>query len=75
MIHEKSRIALGKFAKHIPGGVSSPQRRTEPPIVITDAKGSKIRDIDGNEYVDYHGAFGPIILGIETTMWNKLLTR
>lgn len=63
MIHEKSRIALGKFAKHIPGGVSSPQRRTEPPIVITDAKGSKIRDIDGNEYVDYHGAFGPIILG------------
>jgi len=33
------------------------------PLFIAEAKGSKIRDIDGNEYIDYVGSWGPMILG------------
>lgn len=63
MNHEGSVRTLAKIARHIPGGVNTTQRKIDPPIVFTDAKGSRIRDIDGNEYIDYHAAFGPIILG------------
>jgi glutamate-1-semialdehyde 2,1-aminomutase len=47
----------------MPGGVNSSMRVQEPPIVFSRAKGARIWDADGNEYVDYHCAFGPIILG------------
>jgi glutamate-1-semialdehyde 2,1-aminomutase len=47
----------------IPGGVSSSLRALDPPRVFVRAKGSRVWDADGNEYVDYHNAFGPIILG------------
>ncbi|HEV8489871.1 MAG TPA: aspartate aminotransferase family protein [Candidatus Limnocylindrales bacterium] len=47
----------------IPGGVSSSLRFLDPPRVFVRAKGSKIWDADGREYVDFHAAFGPVILG------------
>jgi glutamate-1-semialdehyde 2,1-aminomutase len=51
----------------IPGGVNSPVRAFRaigiPPIFIERAKGSKIWDVDGNEYIDYVGSWGPMILG------------
>ncbi len=51
----------------IPGGVNSPVRAFKaigvPPIFIERAKGSKIYDVDGNEYIDYVGSWGPMILG------------
>ncbi len=48
----------------MPGGVSSPVRAFDPyPIFIAEAKGSKLIDVDGNEYIDYCMAFGPLILG------------
>ena len=51
----------------IPGGVNSPVRSfarvaCDPPF-INHAKGSKIYDIDGNEYIDYVGSWGPMIVG------------
>ena len=47
-----------------PGGVSSPVRAYKPnPLFIESAKGSKIRDADGNEYTDYCLAYGPMIAG------------
>jgi len=51
----------------IPGGVNSPVRAFgavggTPPF-ISSAKGSKIYDIDGNEYIDYVCSWGPLILG------------
>jgi len=47
-----------------PGGVSSPVRAFGPhPIFIGSGKGSKIKDVDGNEYVDLCMAYGPLILG------------
>jgi glutamate-1-semialdehyde 2,1-aminomutase len=51
----------------IPGGVDSPVRAFKAvgisPTFIDRARGSKIFDIDGNEYVDYVGSWGPMILG------------
>jgi glutamate-1-semialdehyde 2,1-aminomutase len=51
----------------IPGGVNSPVRAFKavgiPPSFIERAKGSKIFDVDGNEYIDYVGSWGPMILG------------
>ncbi len=57
------RRALGL----IPGGVNSPVRAFRAvgisPVFIDRAKGAKIWDIDGNEYIDYVGSWGPMILG------------
>jgi len=51
----------------IPGGVNSPVRAFRSvgasPLFITDGKGSKITDADGNTFIDYIGSWGPLILG------------
>lgn len=53
--------------KRIPGGVNSPVRAFRnvngDPFFVASAKGSKIWDVDGNEYMDYIGSWGPAILG------------
>ena len=47
-----------------PGGVSSPVRAFAPnPLFIESGEGSRIRDVDGNEYVDLCMAYGPLIAG------------
>ena len=43
--------------------MSSSLRFLDPPLVFTRARGSRIWDADGREYVDFHAGFGPIILG------------
>ncbi|MBM4340571.1 MAG: glutamate-1-semialdehyde-2,1-aminomutase [Deltaproteobacteria bacterium] len=67
-MNRKRSIALYRRALGlIPGGVNSPVRAFKaigiPPIFIERARGSKIWDIDGNEYVDYVGSWGPMIMG------------
>ena len=47
----------------IPGGVNSGLRNTSPHLVIRSAQGAILTDVDGNESIDYHGAFGPALLG------------
>lgn len=51
----------------IPGGVNSPVRAFKSvethPLFIERGKGSKIYDADGNEFIDYVGSWGPLILG------------
>ncbi|MER3431656.1 MAG: glutamate-1-semialdehyde-2,1-aminomutase [Blastocatellia bacterium] len=53
--------------KQMPGGVNSPVRAFKSvgrdPLYIARAKGSKIYDVDGNEFIDYVGSWGPMILG------------
>src|SRR5438128_5720410 len=53
--------------KRIPGGVNSPVRAFRnvngAPFFVTRANGSKIWDVDGKEYIDYVGSWGPAILG------------
>ena len=64
---EKSRAAFSEAQTLMPGGVNSPVRSYSrigcPPPFIARAKGSTIIDIDGNEYIDYVGSWGPMIVG------------
>jgi glutamate-1-semialdehyde 2,1-aminomutase len=63
----KSEALFGDAQKWIPGGVNSPVRAFRgvgiSPRFIDHALGSKIFDIDGNEYIDYVGSWGPMIAG------------
>lgn len=63
----KSRAYFKKAAALLPGGVNSPVRAFRAvggnPLFIQKAKGSKLYDVDGNEYVDYVLSWGPMILG------------
>jgi glutamate-1-semialdehyde 2,1-aminomutase len=63
----KSVRAFAEACNYLPGGVDSPVRAFGgvdiKPLFIASAKGSKIYDIDGNEYIDYVGSWGPMILG------------
>jgi len=46
-----------------PGAINSFSRAIDPPLAIVRAQGAYLFDADGRRYVDYHAAFGPIILG------------
>ena len=63
----KSEELFERAIKVIPGGVNSPVRAYQAvggtPRFISKAKGSKIIDEDGNEYIDFVGSWGPLILG------------
>src|SRR5689334_3030509 len=63
----KSKELHERANRVIPGGVDSPVRAFksvggEPPYIVR-GKGAHIWDADGNEYVDYVGSWGPLILG------------
>ncbi len=50
--------------KYIPGGVNSPLRAFKPnPFFVERGEGSYLYDVDGNKYIDYCLAYGPLILG------------
>ena len=67
MGYEKSIEAMKIAENLMPGGVNSPVRAFKsvdtPAIFMDHAKGSRIYDIDGNEYIDYVLSWGPLILG------------
>jgi glutamate-1-semialdehyde 2,1-aminomutase len=64
---ERSKAAYEEAVRLLPGGVNSPVRAFKSvkmtPIFMARGKGSKIYDIDGNEYIDYVLSWGPLILG------------
>ncbi len=66
----KSELSTSLFMdalRVIPGGVNSPVRAFKSvgidPLFIKKARGSKMVDVDGNEFIDYVGSWGPLILG------------
>jgi glutamate-1-semialdehyde 2,1-aminomutase len=63
----KSDALMAEAVTLMPGGVSSPVRAFKSvggnPVVFDHVKGSKAYDVDGNEYVDYVGTWGPAIVG------------
>ncbi|MDM5228973.1 glutamate-1-semialdehyde 2,1-aminomutase [Cytobacillus sp. NJ13] len=65
--YEKSIKAFKEASELMPGGVNSPVRAFKSvnmdPIFMERGRGSKIYDIDGNEYIDYVLSWGPLILG------------
>lgn len=67
MNHHKSRELFAAALEHIPGGVNSPVRAFRSvggePFFAASAAGCRVRDVDGNEYLDYVGTWGPAILG------------
>ncbi len=67
MTRANSERLFSRAQKHIPGGVNSPVRAFRgvggSPLFIARGKGSHIFDVDGNEYIDYVGSWGPLLLG------------
>ena len=58
---------FNRAKQFIPGGVNSPVRAFKgvggTPLFIESASGSRIRDVEGREYIDYVGSWGPMIVG------------
>jgi glutamate-1-semialdehyde 2,1-aminomutase len=67
MKREESAKLFEKAKTLFPGGVNSPVRAFKAvggnPLFIDSAKGSKIKDADGNEFIDFCCSYGPLILG------------
>jgi len=67
MVRDRSRKLMTRARRVLPGGVNSPVRAygavggTAP--FIERGKGCRVFDVDGNEYIDYVGSWGPLILG------------
>jgi glutamate-1-semialdehyde 2,1-aminomutase len=60
----RSEELFEKAKRLMPGGVNSPVRAFQPyPFFTRCAKGSRLTDVDGREYIDYCLAYGPLILG------------
>jgi len=67
MSYEKSKALFEEARKHLVGGVNSPVRAFKSvggtPLFIKKGDGPYITDADDNQYVDYVGSYGPLILG------------
>ena len=66
-MYNKSEIAFEQSKKLIPGGVNSPVRAFKSvkcnPVFFDHGKGSKLYDVDGNEFIDCISSWGPLIFG------------
>ena len=71
---ESERI-LDRNRAFIPGGISSTNRHTSPTICFTKGSGSRLWDADGNEYIDYHAAFAPQVLGYHHPKVERAVSR
>ncbi len=73
----KSKQLFEKAKKYIPGGVNSPVRAFKSvggdPLFIERGEGSKFYDVDGNEYIDYIGSWGPHLFGHNPSFIKKAL--
>lgn len=63
----KSEKLFEEAKKYIPGGVNSPVRAFKSvggnPVFMNSGNGSKMTDVDGNEYIDFIGSWGPHLFG------------
>src|SRR4051794_29872597 len=62
-----SQAAFLRARQLMPGGVSSPVRAFKAvggtPLFIKEAQGCRVTDVDGNEFIDFVGSYGPLIVG------------
>ena len=67
MARQRSSELYAQAQQHIPGGVNSPARSWRAvggtPIFLAKGQGSHVWDADGNQYIDYVGSWGPLVLG------------
>ncbi len=66
-VRTRSNELAQEAREHMPGGVNSPVRAFRAvggePILFSSAQGCRLTDVDGNEYIDLVGSWGPMILG------------
>jgi glutamate-1-semialdehyde 2,1-aminomutase len=67
MRQDRSKELFQRAQELMPGGVNSPVRAFKAvggtPIFLKQGKGARVQDEDGNEYIDFCGSWGPLILG------------
>lgn len=67
MTRQRSHEVMERARRVLPGGVDSPVRAYRAvggePVVLARGAGAIVTDVDGTEYIDYVGSFGPLILG------------
>src|ERR1700752_4490847 len=67
LAYKTSSALFAEAKRFIPGGVNSPVRAFRnvggEPFFVAKAKGSRLWDVEGKEYIDYVGTWGPAILG------------
>ena len=75
--YTQSGRAFAEACRVIPGGVNSPVRAFRSvggkPVFVDHAKGSRLWDIDGNEYIDCIGSWGPMVLGHAPELVNEAI--
>jgi glutamate-1-semialdehyde 2,1-aminomutase len=79
MNHSTSDALFARAQKVLPGGVDSPVRAYRsvggtPPFLVS-AEGSRVTDADGNQYIDYVGSWGPMILGHNNPVVRERLAQ
>ncbi|MER1988026.1 MAG: glutamate-1-semialdehyde 2,1-aminomutase [Solibacillus sp.] len=80
MNHTKSEQLHKEALEHIVGGVNSPSRSYKAvgggaPVVMARGKGAYFWDVDGNRYIDYLAAYGPIVTGHGHPHITKAITH
>ena len=80
MVYEfsKSKKMYDEAKEYIAGGISSQIRINDPakiPMFFTHAKGSKMWDVDGNEYIDYIQGMGPNLFGHSPDFISDLVKK
>lgn len=71
----QSEAILRHNSRWIPGGMSSLNRCVSPVISFVRAQGSRLWDVDGNEYIDFHAGFAPYILGHNDPDVNEAVAK
>ncbi len=75
---DQSKVIFEETKKYLSDGVASSFHKGEDeeyPICLERGKGSKVYDVDGNEYIDYVGAFGPMLLGYCPEQVNRAVIK
>src|SRR5207249_6810208 len=72
---ERSAALFERNRRVIPGGVVSLNRLVQPEIAFTRGRGSRVWDLDGNEFIDYHAGFAPYLLGHNDPDVNAAVRR
>jgi glutamate-1-semialdehyde 2,1-aminomutase len=70
-IAQQQEQLAGRAKAVIPGGVNSANRLLPWPLVTREAQGAHFTDVEGNRYLDYHAAFGPLVLGHNHPVVNE----
>lgn len=71
----KAESIASRASTFIAGGVVSLNRKVTPNIIFEKGRGSRIVDINGKEYIDYHSAFAPYLLGHNNEEVNQFVQQ